>query len=266
MNTKDFNFKKKYGQNFLRDNSIPRKIVDVSKIPDNTLVIEIGPGAGALTKELAKVAKQVLCYEIDESLEDILDQALLEYTNVSVIYDDFLKRNVLEDLNDYDYEHLYVIANLPYYVTTPIITQLVTSNLEIEKIVVMVQKEVADRFCAKPASREYGSITVFLNYYFDLKKEFLVSKNCFVPKPNIDSMIISLTRKKELLPLKDSTLFFNLIRDSFRFKRKTLRNNLKGYDLKEIEQTLKNYYFDLSVRAEELPLEVFVDISNNLVK
>lgn len=266
MNTKDFNFKKKYGQNFLRDNSIPRKIVDVSKIPDNTLVIEIGPGAGALTKELAKVAKQVLCYEIDESLEDILDQALLEYTNVSVIYDDFLKRNVLEDLNNYDYEHLYVIANLPYYVTTPIITQLVTSNLEIEKIVVMVQKEVADRFCAKPASREYGSITVFLNYYFDLKKEFLVSKNCFVPKPNIDSMIISLTRKKELLPLKDSTLFFNLIRDSFRFKRKTLRNNLKGYDLKEIEQTLKNYNFDLSVRAEELPLEVFVDISNNLVK
>ena len=266
MNTKDFNFKKKYGQNFLRDNSIPRKIVDVSKIPDNTLVIEIGPGAGALTKELAKVAKQVLCYEIDESLEDILDQALLEYTNVSVIYDDFLKRNVLEDLNNYDYEHLYVIANLPYYVTTPIITQLVTSNLEIEKIVVMVQKEVADRFCAKPASREYGSITVFLNYYFDLKKEFLVSKNCFVPKPNIDSMIISLTRKKELLPLKDSTLFFNLIRDSFRFKRKTLRNNLKGYDLKGIEQTLKNYHFDLSVRAEELPLEVFVDISNNLVK
>lgn len=266
MNTKNFNFKKKYGQNFLRDNSIPRKIVDVSKIPDNTLVIEIGPGAGALTKELAKVAKQVLCYEIDESLEDILDQALLEYTNVSVIYDDFLKRNVLEDLNNYDYEHLYVIANLPYYVTTPIITQLVTSNLEIEKIVVMVQKEVADRFCAKPASREYGSITVFLNYYFDLKKEFLVSKNCFVPKPNIDSMIISLTRKKKLLPLKDSTLFFNLIRDSFRFKRKTLRNNLKGYDLKKIEQTLKNYHFDLSVRAEELPLEVFVDISNNLVK
>lgn len=266
MNTKDFNFKKKYGQNFLRDNSIPRKIVDVSKIPDNTLVIEIGPGAGALTKELAKVAKQVLCYEIDESLEDILDQVLLEYTNVSVIYDDFLKRNVLEDLNNYDYEHLYVIANLPYYVTTPIITQLVTSNLEIEKIVVMVQKEVADRFCAKPASREYGSITVFLNYYFDLKKEFLVSKNCFVPKPNIDSMIISLTRKKELLPLKDSTLFFNLIRDSFRFKRKTLRNNLKGYDLMKIEQTLKNYHFDLSVRAEELPLEVFVDISNNLVK
>ena len=266
MNTKDFNFKKKYGQNFLRDNSIPRKIVDVSKIPDNTLVIEIGPGAGALTKELAKVAKQVLCYEIDESLEDILDQALLEYTNVSVIYDDFLKRNVLEDLNNHDYEHLYVIANLPYYVTTPIITQLVTSNLEIEKIVVMVQKEVADRFCAKPASREYGSITVFLNYYFDLKKEFLVSKNCFVPKPNIDSMIMSLTRKKELLPLKDSTLFFNLIRDSFRFKRKTLRNNLKGYDLMKIEQTLKNYHFDLSVRAEELPLEVFVDISNNLVK
>ena len=168
MNTKDFNFKKKYGQNFLRDNSIPRKIVDVSKIPDNTLVIEIGPGAGALTKELAKVAKQVLCYEIDESLEDILDQALLEYTNVSVIYDDFLKRNVLEDLNNYDYEHLYVIANLPYYVTTPIITQLVTSNLEIEKIVVMVQKEVADRFMAHEKTKNYGYITLVLKYYFDI--------------------------------------------------------------------------------------------------
>ena len=143
---------------------------------------------------------------------------------------------------------------------------MIDANIDLEKIVVMVQKEVADRFCAKPGSRDYGSITVFLNYYFDMKKEFLVSRNCFNPKPNVDSMIISLNHKDSLLPLKDSKLFFDVVRDSFRFKRKTLKNNLKNYDLLAIETVLKKYNFDLNVRSEQLPLEVFVDISNCLAK
>ena len=264
MNKNDFNFKKKFGQNFLTDPSIPKKIVETAGIMDDSLVIEIGPGAGALTKFLSAKAKQVICYEIDETLEDILDQELLGLNNVCVIYDDFLKRDVKKDLEKYEYSHLYVVANLPYYITTPIITRLVEENIEAEKIVVMIQKEVADRFCAKPGTRDYGSITVFLNYYFDLKKEFLVSRNLFMPKPNVDSIVISLTAKKELLPLNNSEQFFKLVRDSFHFKRKTLRNNLRSYDLEQIETVLKQYRLDLTVRAEDLPLEVFVNISNNL--
>lgn len=265
MREKDFNFKRKFGQNFLKDSSIPKKIAGVADIVDDSLVIEIGPGAGALTRELAKVANQVICYEIDDSLEEILDQSLLEFSNVSVIYDDFLKRDVKKDLENFQYHHLYVVANLPYYITTPIITRLVEEDLGVEKIVVMIQKEVADRFCAVPGNKEYGSITVFLNYYFDLKKEFLVSKNCFIPKPNVDSMVISLNKKEQKLSLKDSEFFFKLVRDSFRFKRKTLRNNLKGYPLEKVEEVLKEYHLDLSVRAEDLSLEIFVHISNNLI-
>ncbi len=259
-----FHFKKKFGQNFLKDQTIPKKIVGVADIQKNSLVIEIGPGAGSLTKELSKAAKQVICYEIDTSLEDILDRELLGLDNVCVIYDDFLKRDVKQDLSSYEYHYLYVVANLPYYITTPIITHLIESNLGVDKIVVMIQKEVADRFCAKPGTREYGSITVFLNYYFDLKKEFLVSRNCFVPKPNVDSVVISLNKKTEQLSLNNKELFFQLVKDSFRFKRKTLRNNLKGYCLEKIEEILNEYHLDLSVRAEDLSLEIFVRISNNL--
>lgn len=266
MNYNYFDFKKKYGQNFLRDISIPRRIVDVANISTDSLVVEIGPGAGILTKVLASKARNVLCYEIDESLEPILDSELISYDNVDIIFDDFLNRDIAKDIEKYHYSHLYVVANLPYYITTPIITKLIDANIDLEKIVVMVQKEVADRFCAKPGSRDYGSITVFLNYYFDMKKEFLVSRNCFNPKPNVDSMIISLNHKDSLLPLKDSKLFFDVVRDSFRFKRKTLKNNLKNYDLLAIETVLKKYNFDLNVRSEQLPLDVFVDISNCLAK
>ena len=264
MNKEDFNFKKKFGQNFLKDDTIPRKIVECANILEDSLVIEIGPGAGALTKFLVKHAKQVVCYEIDTSLEEILDRELLEYDNVDIIYDDFLNRNIKRDLENYNYKNLLVVANLPYYITTPIITKLVEDCIDVSKIVVMIQKEVADRFAAKPKTRNYGSITVFLNYYFDIKKEFLVSRNCFVPKPNVDSIVISLNKKDEILDVKDRELFFKLVRDSFHFKRKTLRNNLRGYDLSKVQSVLDKYKLDLNVRAEELSLEIFVDISNNL--
>ena len=264
MTNNDFNFKKKFGQNFLKDDSIPNKIVLHSEIKEDSLVIEIGPGAGALTKKLAPLAKQVIAYEIDESLESILDKELMDYDNVCVIYGDFLRRDVLKDLEEYAYSNLYVIANLPYYITTPIITKIINDNIMVDKMVIMIQKEVADRFAAKPKSRDYGSITVFLNYYFDIKKEFIVSRNCFMPRPNVDSIVISLNKKEKLLPLVNKEIFFKLVRDSFRFKRKTLRNNLKGYPLDMIEEVLKKYNMDLSIRAEEIPLEIFVDISNNL--
>ena len=266
MTEKDFNFKKKYGQNFLKDESIPKKIIDSAKIDEGSLVIEIGPGAGIMTKLLANNpnVKQVLAYEIDESLEDILAEELAGVKNVDIIYDDFLNRKVSEDIKKYSYSKLYVIANLPYYITTPIIIKLIEEDIDLEKMVIMIQKEVADRFSAQPKSKEYGSITVFLNYYFDIKKEFNVSRNLFTPKPNVDSMVISLNKKKDKYDVKDKELFFKLVRDSFKFKRKTLRNNLKGYNLEKINKVLEKYRLDLTVRAEQLPIEVFVDISNNL--
>ena len=260
----EFQFKKKYGQNFLVNDNIPKKIVDYSNILDDSLVIEIGPGAGALTKILATRAKWVLAYEIDTSLDDVLSDNLIGFDNVDVIYDDFLKRDVVQDLKKYNYKHLYVIANLPYYITTPIITKFIYDEIDVERIVIMVQKEVGERFNAKPKTKNYGSITVFLNYYFDIQKLFDVSRNCFMPKPNVDSVIIALNKKKEKMVLNNKKLFFDIVKDSFQFKRKTLRNNLKKYDLDKIQEILIKHNYSLGSRAEELPLEVFVDISNNL--
>ena len=266
MQLDDFKFKKRFGQNFLKNESIPRRIVECADIKEGSLVIEIGPGAGILTRILAenKNVKQVLAYEIDDTLEEILDSNLCDKNNVCVIYDDFLNRNVKKDLDDYDYTNLYVVANLPYYITTPILMKLIEDNLDIEKIVIMIQKEVALRFSAKPDSKDYSSISVFLNYYFDIKKEINVDRNLFNPRPNVDSMVISLTKKKDKYNVKDKDTFFRLVRDSFKFKRKTLRNNLKGYDLEKVSKVLDEYNLDLTVRAEHLPIEVFVDISNNL--
>ena len=266
MELHDFNFKKKYGQNFLNDITIPKKIVDCASIKKDSLVIEIGPGAGIMTKLLSENpnVKQVLAYEIDESLEPILDENLMNTTNVDIIYDDFMNRNVKSDLKNYKYSNLYVIANLPYYITTPIILKLIEDDLNIEKVVIMIQKEVADRFGAKPKTKEYGSITVFLNYYFNIKKEFNVNRNLFTPKPNVDSMVISLNKREDKYDVKNKEVFFDLVRDSFKFKRKTLRNNLKSYNLEKVSKVLAKYHLDLSVRAEALPIEIFVDISNNL--
>ena len=260
----NFEFKKSLGQNFLTDKNILKKIVDVSNIRDNSLVIEIGPGSGNLTKEIAKVSNKVLCYEIDKRLEIILKENLKEFNNIDIIFDDFLKRNINNDLENYKYNNLYVIANLPYYITTPIIEKLINSELDFKQITIMIQKEVGDRFAAVPKTKEYNSLTVYLNYYFDIKKEFIVSRNAFIPKPNVDSIVVTLKRKDKLLYLKDKELFNIILKDSFKFKRKTIKNNLNNYDLKKIEEILKKYNFNLTSRAEEIPLEVFVEIVNNL--
>ena len=234
-------FKKAYGQNFLHDQNVINNIVKGACIEENSLAIEIGPGAGALTKELAKVCKNVLCYEIDERLEEILDENLVDYDNVDIIFDDFLKRDIQKDITKYDYHKIYVVANLPYYITTPIIERIIESKIDFESITIMIQKEVGDRFCAKPGNKDYSSITVFLNYFYELKKLFIVNRNSFTPKPNVDSIVINLKSKKERLYLKNEELFFKLIRDSFKFKRKNIRNNLKSYDLVKIENVLKKY-------------------------
>ncbi len=257
-----FNFKKKYGQNFIVDKNIIHSIIKKSEIDDETLVIEIGPGAGSLTSELGKYAKNVIAYEIDETLKPILEKNIT--SNTEVIFEDFLKRDIAEDIKKYNYKKLYVIANLPYYITTPIIIKLIETKIDFDKIVVMVQKEVGDRFKAKPKTKEYNSLSVFLSYYFNITKILDVSRNVFMPKPNVDSIVVCFTKKVDKLKVNNEELFFKLIKDSFKQKRKNLRNNLKGYDLENISKTLSKYKLDLTVRAEALPLEIFVDIANNL--
>ena len=260
----EFNFKKKFGQNFIIDENIINNIVTKANVDKDTLVIEIGPGAGSLTYFLAKFAKNVLCYEIDTTLKEILRDNLKEYDNVEVIYNDFLKVNVLDDIKKYEYKKLYVIANLPYYITTPIIIKLIEDDINVDKIVVMVQKEVGDRFKAVPGTKDYSSLSVFLSYYYNIKKIMDVSKNVFIPKPNVDSIVVEFNKKEKKLNVMDEQLFFKLIKDSFEFKRKTLKNNLKNYDLEKIDKVLKKHKLDLNVRAEQISLELFVEIANEL--
>ena len=266
LDSNDFKFKKKFGQNFIVDQNIIDKIILESGVDSDTVVIEIGPGAGSLTYKLANSAKNVLCYEIDETLKDILSSNLSGLNNVDVKFCDFLNANVVNDLKGYSYDKLYVVANLPYYITTPIIMKIIEDKVPVDKIVVMVQKEVGDRFKAVPGSKDYGSLSIFLNYYFDVVKLMDISRNIFIPKPNVDSIVVEFRRKKNSFSLKSEEVFFKLVRDSFRQKRKTIRNNLSDYDLSIVESVLSKYGYDLSVRAEALSIDIFVDISNNLTK
>ncbi|MDO4963091.1 MAG: 16S rRNA (adenine(1518)-N(6)/adenine(1519)-N(6))-dimethyltransferase RsmA [bacterium] len=264
MNNYGFNLKKMYGQNFIIDENIINNIILKSSITSDTLVIEIGPGAGSLTYKLSSRAKNVLCYEIDTSLSELLKDNLSECNNVDIIYCDFLKANVIDDIKRYDYKNLFVVANLPYYITTPIILKIIKDKIPVDKIVVMVQKEVGNRFKAVPNTKDYNSLSVYLNYYFNVKKLLDVSKNVFIPKPNVDSIVVEFTKNCNNYNLKDEDKFFALVRDSFTQKRKTLKNNLKNYDLDRINKVLSKYDLDLNARAENLSLEIFVDIANNI--
>lgn len=261
----NFEFKKSFGQNFIHDDNIIRKIVGSASIDKDTLVIEIGPGSGSLSKMIVPRCKYAILYEIDIRLKDKLDEVLKGYDNYEIIFNDFLIEDVNSKIKYLDYDKLYVVANLPYYITTPIISKFIDDEIFPNRMVLMVQKEVALRLSASVGSRDYGSLTVFLNYYYNIKRLFDVSRNCFTPKPNVDSSVICMDLRKNREEIKDISLFKRIVRDSFRFKRKNVRNNLKEYDLDKIEMVLKRYGFDLSVRAESLSLEIFIEISNNLV-
>ena len=264
LDNNSFKFKKKFGQNFITDENIINNIVNKSGVDNDTLVIEIGPGAGSLTYKLVSDAGFVLCYEIDKEVETILKNNLDGFNNYEIIFDDFLKRDVNEDLKKYKYNKLMVIANLPYYITTPIITKIIDDNINPDKMVFMVQKEVGDRFKATPGSKEYNSLSIYLNYYFDIKKVMDVSRNVFMPVPNVDSIVVEFNKKDELFYVDNKDLFFKLVRDSFKYKRKTLKNNLKGYNLELVGRVMHNFGYNLSDRAEIIPIRVFVEIANEL--
>ena len=266
MEKYDVKFKKKFGQNFLKDIRIVKNIVDTCPLNNKSLVIEVGPGGAIMTHELALRAGNVLAYEIDTDLKEEQEKRLADVSNVNILFQDFLNSNLVEDLKKYDYEDLYFISNVPYYITTPILLKLIFSNLPFKKIVMMVQKEVGDRFSTNPGNKEYGSITVLLNYFYNVKKEFLVSRKQFIPEPNVDSVVVSFTEKVDKLKIYDFSFFEQLLKDSFQFKRKTLRNNLKKYDLKVVEKVLATYDYDLNVRAEMLDIDIFVALANALRK
>ena len=266
MEKYDVKFKKRFGQNFLKDINVVKRIVSTAFISSDSLVIEVGPGGAIMTRELAQVSDNVLAYEIDTELQDELYKRLDGVDNVDILFQDFLTADLKRDVSNYNYKHLYFVSNVPYYITTPILMKLINSGLKFDKIVMMVQKEVGDRFSTDPGCKEYGSITVLLNYFYDVKKEFFVSRKQFVPEPNVDSVIISFTEKSDRLPLQDFNLFEKLVRDSFQYKRKNLRNNLKNYDLNIIESVLNKYNLDLTVRAEALDVSIFVEIANELKK
>lgn len=258
----NFEFKKSLGQNFIKDDNIIDKIVRYSDIDKETLVIEIGPGAGSLSKKIVPLSGFSLLYEIDTRLEDILDNVLGKYNNYKIIFGDFLKADLSNIRKDYNYNKIYVVANLPYYITTPIITKLM-KELSPDRIIVMVQDEVADRLSAMCGNKNYGMISVLLGLRYDVKKLFVVSRNCFKPVPNVDSAVISFNKKNTYCDI-DMNVFEKLIKDAFQFKRKNLRNNLKKYDLNKIQNILNRFNFSLDSRAEDIPIDVFVEIARNL--
>ena len=253
-----FKTKKSLGQNFLIDTSIVNRIIKSVDVKDNEKILEVGPGIGYLTKELKSFNSDLTCFEIDLDTKKYLDKLVDDKTKV--IYKDFMQVDLNEYYNKDD--KIHVIANIPYYITTPIIEKIIDSKLNILDMTLMVQKEVADRLSSKPKSSEYGYITVYLNYYFEVNKLFNVDKSCFNPAPKVDSAIIQL-KKKDKVKVNEE-VFFKLIKDSFKLKRKNLRNNLREYDLDKIETILSNHGLSLTARAEELSLDVFIDIANNL--
>jgi len=261
METYDLYPKKGFGQNFIIEPEIVRHIAEFSGIDETTTAVEIGPGIGALTEQLAKKAKQVLCYEIDLKLQDVLKDTLAEYDNVKIIFEDVLKRNIKEDLKEIGAEKTAICANLPYYVTTPILFHLIESETDFESITVMVQKEMADRFNARVNTKEYNGLSVLLQYLYDIKIVMKVPKTVFIPKPQVDSIVIRFVPKKNY-PIKDLNRFNEFVKGCFTQRRKTLYNNLKKFfiDKEKAIQVLNACNIDENRRAESLSVDDFVKL------
>lgn len=250
--------KKKYGQNFLINQNIINEITNLINPNENDLLIEIGPGQGALTKYLAQKKSKLICIEIDKDMHAYLDKFENEYCHI--IYDDILSTN-LKDIT-INFDKIFVIGNLPYYITSPIIEYLI-NNLKAEKMIFMVQKEVANRYCAEINTKDYGYFTLYLRYFYNVKKEIFVSKDNFRPIPKVDSMVISLTKRNDT-PSVSKKLYFNFLKEAFSHKRKTLKNNIKSYDFNKVKEVLNKYNLSDNVRAENIRENIYIDIVNNL--
>lgn len=262
-----FFIKKKFGQNFLTDQNILNKIVDTAELDKDTDVIEIGPGLGALTEIIASKCNRLLCYEIDSDLIPILKNNLSEYNNVEIINNDVLKCDVNKDIDTYfsNSKRIALISNLPYYITTPIILGLLEATDRITTYVMMMQEEVADRICSKPAVKDYNALSIAVQYRCTASKEIRVPRTVFVPQPNVDSAVIRLNLYKEKpYNPKNEAFFFKVVRCAFAQRRKTLANNLSlmGYSKDLIYRALDELGYDKSIRSEALDVSDFVRLSD----
>ncbi len=268
-----FTFKKSFGQNFLTDTNILQKIVDTAEIDKSVNVIEIGPGIGALTEFLAERAAEVMAFEIDERLVPILADTLRDFDNVQVVNQDILKADLQIQLKQFSNPDLpiKVVANLPYYITTPILMHLIESKIPFQEFVVMMQREVADRISAEPNTKAYGSLSIAAQYYMTAKIAFVVPRTVFVPAPNVDSAILKMTRRDQpLIEVQDEDFFFRVSRVGFVHRRKTLWNNLvshfgKAEDTKaRLEQGLALAGIKPSIRGEALSIQDFGRLADAL--
>ena len=257
-----FSFSKNFGQNFLTDRNILEKIVEVSAVGKDYGVIEIGPGFGVLTKFLLEKAGKVVSIEIDTRLKEVLDYTLSEYDNFEFVQSDALKIDLKKLIEEkFTQEKIVVVANLPYYVTTPIITKLLESDLDLESITIMVQKEVAQRLVADENSKDNSSISLFVKYYADANIAFSVSRNVFVPAPNVDSAVVNMKLKKEKFEYEKT--MFKLIKNGFGNRRKTILNSFckSGIEKEKIIKVLEKLDIDTRIRAEKLSLKDFKNIA-----
>ena len=265
----DFVFQKKFGQNFLIDSHVLDKIVSAAGITKDDFILEIGPGIGTMTQYLAASARKVFAVEIDKALIPILEDTLKEFDNVQVINQDILKVDIKKLAEEHnDGKPIKVVANLPYYITTPIIMGLFESQVPIDSITVMVQKEVADRMKVGPGTKDYGALSLAVQYYAEPYIVANVPPNCFMPRPKVGSAVIRLTRhEKPPVEVADEKLMFRLIRASFNQRRKTLANGLNNspelsYSKEEIQQTIEKCGFKAGLRGEALTLEDFAKLAN----
>ena len=266
-----FNFQKKFGQNFLIDTHVLDKIIDASGVTEDDFVLEIGPGIGTMTQYLCERAREVVAVEIDKNLIPILSDTLKNYSNVTVINEDILKLDICKLAEEKNQgKPIKVVANLPYYITTPIIMGLFESHVPIDSITIMVQKEVAERMQEGPGSKEYGALSLAVQYYAKPEIVANVPPNCFMPRPKVGSAVIRLTRHAETpVQVDDEKLLFQIIRASFNQRRKTLANGLKNYEglsfeKETIEAAIAECGFSPSVRGEALSLEEFAKLANVL--
>lgn len=264
---------KRYGQNFLINDNVIQEISEVAEIEKTDLVIEIGPGLGTLTSKLLEKAGKVIAIELDDKMIKILNDRFKLYSNFILINDDILQVNLKELIgqNEKEFSSVKVVANLPYYITTPIIMKLLEERLKIDSITVMVQKEVADRITAKPGDKFSGAITYSVDYYAEAENVIFVSKDCFIPSPEVDSEVIKLQiRKTPAVKVENEELFFKVIKASFMQRRKTLINGLINSGIitnkEKIRDIFKEAELDIEIRGEKLNMEQFAKLSNLIYK
>lgn len=267
----EFQFKKKFGQNFLIDPHVLDKIVDAAQITKDDFVLEIGPGIGTLTQYLCENARQVLAVEIDDKLIPILKETLQPYDNVEVLHGDILKQDIQQIADTYnDGKPIKVVANLPYYITTPIIMELFESHVPLANVTVMVQKEVADRMKAEPGTKDYGALSLAVQYYAKPYIAAFVPPNCFMPRPNVGSAVIRLDCLTRVpVEVHNEKLMFRLIRASFNQRRKTLQNGIANsaelsFTKEQAARAIEQTGFDVRIRGEKLGLEEFARLADEL--